>query len=406
MPAFEYSGRAGGRTVDGIIEAASAEAVADQLVNQGITPVTIQETKASEPSGAKSPWTGWFQKKVALPELIMFSRQMYTLNKSGVPIMQALLGLANTTKNPALAQVEREVAADLEAGLTMSNALKRHPKIFSPLYVSLVQVGENTGRLDTAFLQASNYLDLEYETRQRIKSATRYPIMVIMAIVVAIIIINIFVVPAFADIFSQYQKELPLPTRILIGTSDFTLNYWPVILVALALLAFAFNRYVRTARGKIQFHRLLLRLPVIGQIFETIVLGRFSRSMAVMLRSGIPIIQSLQTTAGAVGNAYVKVKVEEMRESTERGSKITSAAHATNMFTPLVLQMIAVGEETGSMEVLLDEVADYYERDVDYDLKRLSSAIEPIMIVIIAAMVLVLALGVFLPLWELSSTVQ
>lgn len=406
MPAFEYSGRAGGRTVDGIIEAASAEAVADQLINQGITPVTIQETKASEPSEAKSSWTSWFQKKVALPELIMFSRQMYTLNKSGVPIMQALLGLANTTRNPALAQVEREVAADLEAGLTMSNALKRHPKIFSPLYVSLVQVGENTGRLDTAFLQASNYLDLEYETRQRIKSATRYPIMVIMAIVVAVVIINIFVVPAFADIFSQYQKELPLPTRILIGTSEFTLNYWPAILVALALLAFAFNRYVSTTRGKIQFHRLLLKLPVIGQIFETIVLGRFSRSMAVMLRSGIPIIQSLQTTAGAVGNAYVKVKVEEMRESTERGSKITSAAHATNMFTPLVLQMIAVGEETGSMEVLLDEVADYYERDVDYDLKRLSSAIEPIMIVIIAAMVLVLALGVFLPLWELSSTVQ
>lgn len=406
MPAYAYSGRAGGQIVNGTIEAATAEGVADQLMNQGITPITIQVSKEK---GSKKPtqsWTTLFQKKVELPELIMFSRQMHTLNKSGVPIMQALLGLANTTRNPALAEVEREVASDLESGLSMSKAFKKHPNVFPPLYVSLVQVGENTGRLDTAFLQASNYLDLEYETRQRVKSAIRYPIMVVMAISVALVIINVFVVPAFADIFAQYQKELPLPTRILIGTSNFMIHYWPAILVTLAFLAFTFKRYLKTKKGKIHFHHLLLRLPVMGRVFETIVLGRFSRSMAVMLRSGIPIIQALQTTAGAVGNEYVRTKVEEMRESTERGSKITSAAHATKMFTPLVLQMIAVGEETGSMEVLLDEVADYYERDVDYDLKRLSSAIEPIMIVIIAAMVLVLALGVFLPLWELSSTVK
>jgi len=409
MPSFSFKGRdAAGELVSGRQEAASAGQVAAYLMDRQITPVAIVAEKKAPASSSAEVNLGrirWLE-KVKLDELIMFSRQMYSLTKAGVPITRAMRGLALTVRNQLLQETLNAVTDDLEQGFTLSGALNRHPKVFSRLYVSLIHVGENTGNLDAAFQQIAKYLELERATIKNIKSATRYPMFVVIAICAAMVVINVMVIPAFAGVFASMGAELPWQTRVLVGLSDFTVSYWYLILGALVLSLVGFMRYIATDAGRLRWDRYKLKFPVVGGLFYRIALGRFCRTFALVLRSGIPIEQSLVIVSGAVGNTYVGSKVSAMRHGIERGEAISTTAHASGMFSPLVMQMIGVGEETGNIDEMLAEAADFYEQEVEYDLKGLASAIEPILIVAIGMMVLVLALGVFLPLWELSSTVN
>jgi MSHA biogenesis protein MshG len=403
MALFHYKGRTHrGDAINGTLEAATADAVAAQLFNSGVTPIEINETR---PKG--DPLAAVRQKLVSdrasLDDLTLYSRQMYTLMKAGVPIIRAINNLAQSHRKPAMARALRAVATDLESGRDLSGALSRHPRIFSTLFVSIIQVGENTGRLDEAFLQISQYLELEKETRDRIKQAMRYPTVVFIAIAVAIAIINLFVIPAFAKVYAGFKAELPWATQALIATSDFTVAYWPYIVSALLGAVVAARMYVNTEEGRYRWHKLKIRLPLVGGIITRATLARFARSFAMSMRSGVPLIQALTVVARAVDNVFVGDRILQMRNGIERGDTMTRTAAATDMFTPLVLQMMAVGEETGAMDEMMQEVAEFYEREIDYDLKNLSAAIEPILIVAIGAMVLVLALGVFLPMWDLAA---
>ncbi len=405
MPHFRYSGRnRRGEAMSGRIEAASADAVANQLFNNGITPIDIMPAdSAAEIFGGSLAFLNRGRAgRVGLTEQVFFCRQMYTLLKAGVPIMQALRGLRDSTHNLTLSQVIGSVGEGLDAGMDLATTLKRHPEVFSSLFVSLVQVGETTGNLPEAFLELAGYLDREKETRDRVKQALRYPMFVIFAIVFALFVINIFVIPAFAKVYASFHASLPLPTRFLIAVSDFVRAYSYLLVGGVIAGVFAVRNYLRTANGHYRWDKRKLKLPLIGRIIYSATLGRFARSLAMTLRSGVPVVQGMAVVSRAVDNDFVGERIGQMRDGLERGESIVRAATAAGLFPPLVLQMIAVGEESGALDELLNEVAGYYEREVDYDLKNLSGAIEPVLIVTIGVMVLILALGVFLPMWDLA----
>jgi MSHA biogenesis protein MshG len=400
MPLFAYTGRNGrGELIRGSLEGNDSGAVADQLLSTGITPIDIQQAAGNE---ARQSLNLQFGQAVSLVDLMLFSRQMYTLLKAGVPILRALAGLEESMTNPAFKKVIADLRASLDSGRELSVAMRRHPGVFSNFYVSLVRVGEGTGLLQDVFLRLYEHLEFEKEIRERIKSALRYPLFVVAAMVVALVVINIVVIPAFAKLFQGFNATLPLMTRILIGGSDFTLQYWPLLLALAVGAAFGFRVWKTTPAGKYAWDRFKLRLPIAGKVIHKATLARFARSLSLSLRSGVPVVQGLTSVAGVVDNDYLAGRIEKMREGVERGESVLRTAAQAGVFTPVVLQMIAVGDETGELDDLMLEVAHLYEREVDYEIKTLAAQIEPILIVFLGVIVLILALGVFLPIWDLS----
>ncbi len=403
MALFEFKGRnAEGRLITGQLDASNQDAAASQLLGRGITPVEIKafiEQLSFSERFARATNRG----KVEAVELIMFCRQMHTISRAGIPLVKGLRGLAASLRNYTFQQALNDIIERLEAGVELSVAMRAHPKIFNNLFVSLVSVGENSGRLDLVFKQLSDYMERDLNTIKSIKTALRYPTFVLIAISIAITIINIKVIPAFAGMFEKFGAQLPLPTRILVGISDFFVNYWMYLFAAVAaLVAWAYH-YVNTPAGSRVWGRKKLRLIVVGDIIERASLARYARSFGLMLNAGLPISAALELSARAIDNPYLGDKVRAIRSGIERGEGLYQTHLVSGMFTPLVLQMISVGEESGQVDTLLAEVAVFYESEVEYDVKQLSDRIEPIMIVIMAGFVTVLALGIFLPMWDMYS---
>jgi MSHA biogenesis protein MshG len=402
MPYFAYLGRnSGGELVEGVLEKADSGAVADELFGIGITPTKIQP--ASAPSSGSSFGANLFKPKVTHLDVLLFSRQMNTLLKAGVPIMQSLAGLEQSTTNPTFAAVIHDIRSGLDSGRELSATLRVHPEAFTSFYVNMVQVGETTGRLEEIFYQLFDQLEFDEYMRQQVKSALFYPTMVLAAMAIAITIINIWVIPIFAKVFKGFHAKLPAITQFLIAFSDFMLDYWPLMLGAIVAAVVIFRMVVATPVGRFRWDYLKLRIPIAGSIVLKATLARFAQSFSLATKSGVPVVQGLTNVAGTVGNEYVATRVLQMREGVERGESVHRAAVGTGVFTPVVLQMIAVGEESGALDDMLHEVALMYQQEVEYQLKNLSKQIEPILIVILGAMVLVLALGVFLPMWDLGS---
>jgi len=400
MALFRYTGRNHlGQQVSGRLDAVNESAVAGMLAERQVIATSIVEDSGN--SGDKKPLFQFNRIHISIDEKVMLCRQLYSLLKAGVPTTQAIHGLGHSNQNPDLKQSLLQVEQALEAGNPLAASLQQQPEVYDDLFVSMVHVGENTGRLDTAFSRLAGYLELERTTRQRLKQATRYPLTVVIAISVAMVIINIFVVPQFARLFQKFNTELPLPTRILIGTSNLFVHWWPLMLAVLVGGGVLFYRYIHTTEGRYRWDGIVLRIPILGPLFEKIVLGRFARTFAMTYSAGLPILQSLTVVARAVANKFVERAVMNMRGGIERGDSFTRTAQASGMFSPLVMQMISVGETTGSLDDLLDEVGDFYEQEVDYGVKRLGDAIEPILLVLMGIMVLMLALGVFLPMWDM-----
>lgn len=399
MANYRYAARdQNGQMQNGVIEAGSESTAADLLSRRLLIPLQIELIPDQS-----APWwqINLSQPKVGLMELIVFARQMYSLMRAGIPIIRAIRGLADSTSSKALKVVLSDLADQLEKGRNLSVAMASHPKVFNRLIVSIVHVGENTGRLDDAFSQLSDYFEQEMETRKQIKQATRYPMFVLLAIVAAMVILNLFVIPQFANMFARFNAELPWATQVLLATSNFFINYWPYLLVAILLAGFGLYRYLQTSNGRYRWSKLKLRLPIMGDIINRATLGRYARSFSLMLRAGVPLTSALSLVAEAVDNDFMAEKIREMRRNIERGESLVRVSNQSNLFTPLVMQMLAVGEETGQVDDMLQEVALFYEREVAFDLKSLTAKIEPILIVIVAVMVLILALGIFTPMWDM-----
>ena len=403
MPNFDYRGRNDrGELVRGTVEGSDSGAVADQLMHSGVSPLDITIAKGPAASIGDEWRTRLMRERVKLEDLVLFSRQAYTLLKAGVPILRAFSGLQESATNAGLAAVLQDIRISLDAGRELHVAMRRHPRVFSPFYVSMIRVGEMTGGLEQVFLLLFNYLEFEKEIKGRVSQALNYPAFVVVVMGVALIIVNLFVIPAFAKLFAGFKTDLPLMTRILLAFSNFMVNNWVGMLAGTVGGVLAFTFYIRSSTGRYVWDRFKLHIPIAGKIVLKATLARFARALSLALSGGVPMVQSMAVVVQTVDNAYVSQRIEQMRAGVERGESVHRTAVIAGVFTPVVLQMIAVGEESGDLKDLLSEVADMYQKEIEYDLKNLSGQIEPVLVIFLGILVLILALGVFLPIWDLG----
>jgi MSHA biogenesis protein MshG len=405
MAVFRYRGRSvRGELITGRLEGESVDAVAGRILNLGITPIEIAPDLIEHVTfqqllqriGAGRP---------ATTDLVMFARQMYSITKAGLPLLRGLRGLALSTHNALLRDALHDVLHSLESGRDLASSLGRHPEIFSPLFLSMVRVGESTGTLDNAFLRLTEYLSQDQDVQDRVKAAIRYPIIVLCVIALAIAVITVFVIPNFAPLFKVLGNDIPWPTQVIMGTSAFVRSHGLALVGAAALGIVALRRYIATEDGRYAWDRYKLRIPVIGELLRQSVLSRVTRSLSIAIAAGLPLIQSLTLLSRSAGNEFLAKRLLMIRNGVERGDSLGRASTAAGVFPPLVLQMIQVGEETGELTQLLEEVSGFYQREVDYRLRNLTAMIEPLLIVAVGGIVLILALGVFLPMWNMIAKV-
>lgn len=404
MATFRYTGRTSrGATVNGVLDAETPESLANHLFANGITPTDIRPAAGSQ-DVLQDLWQRLGGGRPKITDLILFSRQMFAVTQAGLPLLKGMQSLAASTPNVFLREALMRVIENLQSGRDLASSLSHHPEVFSRFYVSIVRVGETTGTLPIAFKRMYEYLGMEKRIRDKLSAAMRYPATVVIAIAIAIAVITIWVLPKFAPIFTSLGDNLPMPTRILLGVSSFVSTYWYVIAAVALASAIGFRLYVRSDDGRYRWDRFKLRVPITGEIIVKATMARICRSFALALESGVPMTQGLSLISRAAGNEYMSEGVLALRNGIERGESLTRTAQTSGLFTPLALQMITIGEETGALGDMLIEVADFYEREVDYDLENISSALEPFLILAVGAMVLILALGVFLPLWDLAAS--
>lgn len=402
MAEFAYKGRSPeGELVTGKLHGGSADAVAGRLVDIGITPVEIRDLAQKTTLTVNDLWLRMGGGQPTTKDLIMFCRQMYTITRAGLPLLRGLKGLMETTHNEVLKAALVDILSSLESGRGLSQSMAAHPKIFTPLFINLIEIGEASGTLEISFQRLYEYLSMDRDVRDKVKAAIRYPIVVMAAVAVALGIITVFVIPNFAPIFRQLGDDIPVPTMIIMGVSNFVVSYWGVMLAALVIGVSFLSYWKKTASGRLKWDRLMLNIPVTGVIVRNAAMSRITRSLSVSIAAGLPINQTLKTVSGSIGNEWLGRKLTTLSTGIERGESLSATARTSGLFTPLVLQMIALGEETGALPELMDEASEFYRREVDYDLDNLSAALEPILIVSVGAIVLVLALGVFLPMWDM-----
>lgn len=350
MPSFEYKGKnKKGEIIEGVMIASNKDSALSKLKTKRLSDISI-ELSHKKGNSVEQFFYNLQRKKPSLEDLIMFSRQMYSLIRSGVPIIRAITVVGESIHNDELKLALKDITFSLESGQALGQAMSHYKDIFPTLMIALVNVGENTGSLDEVFHQIAIHLEREGETKKRIKTATRYPMVVFIAIFIAVGVINVVVVPAFSSFFNKFDAELPLPTQILITTSYITVNYWYLILLGIAGVVVSWLSYLKTTKGRLMWDKHKLQLPLIGGILQRSLLARFARAFALSVRTGVPLLEGIQMIAKTADNAHVGQNISLMRESIERGDSLSRSAKETKMFTPLVLQMLAIGEETGEID--------------------------------------------------------
>ncbi len=402
MPQYAWTGRDGAQAPQtGLLDAGSATQVADALAARGITPVSI--APHAPPVEAGDLLSRWARRsRIDDAERLLLTHQLHTLSRAGVPILQALAGLQSSSEHPGLRALLAGLRQGLDAGLELSQAMARRGDVFDRFYVSMVRVGETTGRLTETFDSLYQHLDFQRHMREQIAAALRYPKFVLLAMAIAVAIINVFVIPQFARVFANAGAELPLMTRVLLGTSEFFVAGWPLLLLGAAGLWLGTRALLAVPRWRRAWDRCKLRLPVAGPILHQGALSRSTASLGLALRSGVPVLDALGLAAAVADNTHIEAAIVAMRADIERGESVLRSARKAGVFSPIVLQMVMVGEESGTLDRMLEEVGRMYRREVEVALKSMSQQIEPILILFLGALVLVLALGVFMPMWDLG----
>lgn len=406
MPEFHYIAYTKqGNRITGKREASNEEALISTLIAESLTPLEISLVKLSAKNIKFTYFTMpyFMQSKVTTKDLQMFCQQLYTLLKAGIPMISTISKLVETTQNKTLQKALTIVLDKLNDGQSLSVGLTESPQIFIPFFINLVRVGEHTGKLEAVLLHLIEYLELEEDTRNKIKGAYRYPKMVCFALLTALFIISTFVIPAFSQLFTSFNQELPIPTQILIITSNFIIQYWYLLIGGLIGAYLLFRYVVHTSWGAIEWSKLQLHIPIMGWIIHRIILARFAKLFAMVLRTGFTAVEGLELVSASTNNAFFAAKIKEIAELIRQGYTIAGAITQSKLFSPLVIQIITVGEESGNLDILLDEVAEFYQRELIYDIAHLSQLIEPILLVVVGIFVLILALGVFLPMWDMAS---
>ncbi len=403
---FSYYGTIQGRKISGIIDAASYDEALLFLYDEGIEAQKVAQASVLDEIKDKLDYLNKRFAKVKLSELIVFTRQFATLFSAGVPIGIILERLSEQTASSKLKDIVSVIKNDVNSGMSLSEAFSKYPNIFSPLYINMLKVGEESGTLDIVLDRLASILETELDTRNKIKTATRYPKMVVSAIVVAFTIIITFVIPKFVGLFSHFGAKLPLPTRILIEINYIFHHYWWMVIIGIVALVVAFREYKKTEKGKYKTDELVLKIPIIGTLIHKIYISRMIRILGLLYKSGIAVIDALLIVSNVTGNIIAKNAVVDIKKDVEGGATISAPFLKSSFFPNVVSDMVAVGEETGRLDEMLFKAADYYDEEIDYAIKNLSSAIEPILLVFIAGMVLILALGVFLPMWDMVNLIH
>lgn len=406
MQHFLYEGRnRRGELVKGRIESPTTQAVAQWMMGAGIVPVKISaDAKKDDADSVLGRLKG--RGKLTPTDLLLFTRQLGTMVRAGLPLMQALSGMQKSSGNPKLAALLGKLREDLDQGLELSQAMAHHPEFFDDYYVSMIRVGEGAGRLDEVFVRLFAQLEFERDMRQKIKGALRYPTFVVIAIAIAVAILTIFVIPVFAKVYAGMKVELPLLTRVLLAVSDFAVNWWWAVLAFLGACFYGFRLWIGQPTGRYRWDKFKLRLPLVGGIFNKAGIARFCLSFSIACKSGVPIDQAFTLVAKVVDNAFFERRIHGMREGITRGETMLQIAQASGIFQPMEMQMISVGEATGEMEKMMEQVAQMYQEELQYEVSRLGDAIEPILLAVMGGLVLVLMLGIFLPLWDLGQLAQ
>lgn len=397
MATFRYKVRdVYGKALSGVTTGESKSMVAKHLVEMGYTPISVEETKDIQ----RNLFLNFFN-KIGLQEMNLFTRQLVTLQKAGLPLLSSLEALKKQATNVYFGGVIQQIITDIEGGASLSTALSNHPNVFNDLYIGMVRAGEASGKLDVMLERIALLGEDEMTTKQRLQAATRYPLFVIITLVAAFLIIVSFVLPRFAELFSGMRITLPLPTRVLLGMSIFIKQFWYIVLLVLAGLITAFWKFINTKAGRLLWDTFRLKVVIFGPLVLMITMSRFSRVTGILIESGIPILHIFDLTKKTVGNVIIERALDGIRVSVSEGKGISEPMAASKLFSPMVIQMVAIGEETGKVDELLLRVADYYDSQIDYTLKNLSTLIEPILIFILGFMVLFMALAIFLPMWNM-----
>ena len=402
MPTFKYRVRdRSGKAIAGTIEAPTIQMAGDQLYSLGYLPISIEEMRETISLDLSDIWKRF--QKVKLEELIVFSQQLSTLYKAGLPLLTGLAGITEQVKNEKFKGILKEIHGQIEGGSTLHGVMSKYPKVFSSVYVNMVRAGETSGMLGEALDRFTTLADRELRTRQRVNEATRYPKIVIVSMLIAIAVLVSFVIPRFAQVFARFNTPLPLPTRIMIGINNIFQNYWYIILAAIVGIPILLIRYTRTEKGKYLWDRLKMRIPVFGPLFLIVALSRFAYTFVMLNRSGVPILQTLEITSSTINNIHLSESIEEISRKVSEGSSLADAMRESGRFTPLVLQMVSVGEVSGGLDEMLMRVAEYYDIEADNIIKKMSTYIEPVLTLFLGVVVLFLALAVFLPWWNMAS---
>lgn len=404
MPTFEFKAvNPAGQVVTEVLDAANEQAVSREIYNRGFRPIAIKARKAAKE--AESGGGGMFAKKVKTDEIVLFTKELVTLLKAGVPMLTALEALSSQSSK-TMGVVLNQIYVDVMSGKSFSQALDKHPKVFSKLYVNSVHAGELSGSLDEVLSRMAVVLKHDEETRKRIKGAMKYPIFVISAMIIAFGVIMTQVMPKFADMFTSMKMELPLPTKILIALSNFMQAYVLHILGIIAVFAVVFLWFIKTPKGRYWWHGLIMKIPLTGPIITKGAMSRFTTMFETLNRSGLPILQTLNTVAGAIGNVVIEGIVKEVALGVEKGQGIAGSMRKHPIFPTMVVRMISIGEQSGSLDDMLKSVSEHFDMEVEYAIEGLTSMIEPILTVALAGAVVVMALGIFLPMWGMVGMAQ
>ena len=415
MPVFRYEAiNSAGKTVSGVYKAELAQGVEQWLLEKGLSPVDIQvvgDKKAglagmTTVAGDTAP--SFFQKLqgVTVEDKILFCQQISTMLYAGVALLQTLKIMEKQVKNPVLREMITDITARIESGLSLSEAVAKYPKVFNTLFQNLLRVGEESGNLDNSFNYLSKLFENEKEINEQIKAVTRYPKMLISAMLMAVIFLMSFVVPKFLTMFSKSSAELPFATRLLTGISDFFSSNFVFIAIGIAGAVFAYRMALKNDDFVLARDKLTLRLPVYGDLTKKIHMSRFCRVFAVLTASGVDIIRTLQLANSSLGNVFLFQTMEEVTGEVEEGVDFFESMARRPLFPTMVVQMIAVGEESGQMETMMEKVADYYEVETNYTIKNLSSFIEPVLLLGMGLMVGFLALAIFAPMWGMMDAMR
>jgi type IV pilus assembly protein PilC len=401
MPQFKYIARSNfGKIVEGTIEAPVQRAALDKLRSQRMSVRSISEIKSSGEGIISRQKI--FKRGIKSKDLVIFSRQLSTLVSAGVPIVQSLNTLCEQIDSPSFKKVITAIRLDIESGVAVADALKKHPEAFSELYVSMVRAGEAGGVLDTILDRLSNYLELAEELKGKVKGAMVYPLVIAIVASAITLFLLVGVIPTFKKIFSSFGQELPAPTQILINFSDFLRSHILVVIAIPIILVFAFRKYYRTSQGHFAVDKQLLKIPVLGDLIKKVAIAKFTRTLGTLIKSGVPIMQALETVAKTSGNKVIEGAIIKCRESIREGAKIADPLKKSGVFPTMVIQMISIGEESGNLEIMLTKIADFYDQEVDNSIKALTSLIEPIVICIMGVIVGTIVICMFLPIFEMS----